>query len=175
MLLKLYKKQDDVLHYWETWSKTPTRGIIHWGIVGERGLSTKVSATSKTKFQHLIQEAVAQKRAEGFAEAALESILVVEYEAKIMTSARLKKLHRLEERLDQLLGWTGLGHTDGNGFGFEKMDVSAVVVDFETAKKIIEADLEDTEFAKYLSISQVRMDEDESSNESSITSTHHFQ
>lgn len=60
------------------------------------------------------------------------------------------------------MGWTGLGHADGNGFGSGKMDVSVVVVDFEIAKKIIEAELEDTEFARYISISQIRMDEVES-------------
>lgn len=171
MLLKLYKRQDGVLHYWETWSQTPTRGIIHWGIVGERGAKTKVNATGKTKYQLLIQEAIGQKRAEGFTEATSVSILVIEYEAKTMTSTRLKKLHRLEERLNQLLGWTGLGHADGYGYGFEKMDVSVVVVDFQIAKKVIESDLEDTEFAKHLSISQVEINEDESDNEEANTNS----
>lgn len=65
------------------------------------------------------------------------------------------------ERLDQLMGWTGLGHFDGNGFGFGKMDVTLVVVDYEIARRIIESDLEDTEFGRYLSILKVEMYEDD--------------
>lgn len=160
-MIKLYTKQDGILHYWETWDKTPKSGIIHWGIVGERGLTKVVRASGQTKFRALIQEEIDTKLAEGFTEPDTESILVIEYEAKVMNAARLKKLHRLEERLDQLMGWTGLGHADGNGFGFGKMDVSVTVVDFEIAKSVIEYDLESTEFAKYLSTSQVKMDEDE--------------
>lgn len=160
-MIKLYTKQDNILHYWETWDKTPKSGIIHWGIVGERGSTKIVRASGQTKFRALIQAEIAKKRAEGFTEPDTESILVVEYEAKIMNAARLKKLHRLEERLDQLMGWTGLGHADGNGFGFRKMDVSVVVVDFEIAKSVIEYDLDSTEFAKYLSISQVEMNKDD--------------
>ncbi|MDJ0365920.1 hypothetical protein QMK33_12220 [Hymenobacter sp. H14-R3] len=160
-MIKLYTKQDGILHYWETWDKTPKSGIIHWGIVGERGSTKMVRASGQTKFRALIQEAIDMKRVEGFTESETESILVIEYEAKVMNATRLKKLHRLEERLDQLMGWTGLGHADGNGFGFGKMDVSVTVVNFEIAKSIIEYDLESTEFAKYLSISQVETDEED--------------
>jgi hypothetical protein len=160
-MVKLYKQQDGILHYWETWDTTPKRGIIHWGIVGERGAKKIIRGTGISKYQTLIETEINLKRAEGFAEPDKEYLLEIEYEAKNMNLNRLKKLHRLGERLDQLLGWTGLGHFDGNGFGFGKMDVTVLVVDFEIAKRVIASDLEDTEFAKYLHISQVMMDEDE--------------
>ncbi len=160
-MIKLYQRLDGILHYWETWDKTPKSALIHWGVVGERGTKRTLRATGQAKFRVAIAAEINRKREEGFAETSDKAILVIEYEAKTMNVARLKKLHRLEEKLDQLMGWTGLGHADGNGFGFGKMDVSVVVVDFEIAKRVIEADLEDTEFAKYLSISQVEMDEDE--------------
>lgn len=152
--MKLYKKQEGILHYWQTWNKTQKSGTIHWGVVGERGSTEKISASSQIKYNTLVQAEIEKQRKNGFAESIKELILVIEYEAKIMSLVRLKRLHRLGERLDHLLGWTGLGHHDGNSFGSGKMDVSAVVVDYEIAKKAIMADLEDTEFAKYIDIRQ---------------------
>lgn len=76
-----------------------------------------------------------------------------------MTSNKLTKLHRLGDHLDYLLFYTGLGAFDGNGFGFGKMDVSVTVVDFEIAKRVIAADLEDTVFGNYLSITKVDLEE----------------
>ena len=40
--------------------------------------------------------------------------------------------------MDEVLGWTGLGHTDGGSIGSGTMEVGCVVVDFEIAKKVIE-------------------------------------
>ena len=157
-MIKLYKEQDGVLHYWETWNRTPKSATIHWGVVGERGEVKFVRAASQAKFAALIQEEVAKKRQEGYTEPRTEVLLEIEYEAKTMSPARLKKLHRLGERLDQLMGWTGLGHLDGNGIGFGKMDITIVVVDYEIAKRVIAADLEDTEFGRYLSISRIEID-----------------
>lgn len=161
-MVKLYKQQDGILHYWETWNTTPKRGIVHWGIVGERGTKKIVRATGLSKYQALIETEINLKRAEGFAESHREYLLEIEYEAKSINPNRLKKLHRLGDRLDELLGWTGLGHVDGNSIGLGRMDVTVVVVDVEIAKQVIASDLEDTEFAKYLHITQVMMDEDES-------------
>lgn len=160
-MTKLYKMQNGILYYWETWDRTPKSGLIHWGVVGERGAKKIVRATGALKYQAMVQTEIEAKRADGFTEPAKEYLLEIEYEAKSINPNRLKKLHRLGEHLDQLLGWTGLGHFDGNGIGFGKMDVTAVVVDFEIAKRVIAADLEDTEFARYLHISQVIVDEEE--------------
>lgn len=80
-----------------------------------------------------------------------------------MTANKSKKLHRLGDHLDYLVGYTGLGAFDGNGYGFGKMDVSVTFVDFEIAKRIIAADLEDTVFGNYLSITKVDLDGDDES------------
>jgi hypothetical protein len=68
------------------------------------------------------------------------------------TTAQLDKRHRLEDRLDDTLGWTGLGAVDGGSIGSGTMEVCAFVVDFDLAKKVIEADLAGTEFADYTRI-----------------------
>jgi len=54
--------------------------------------------------------------------------------------------------MDEVLGWTGLGHTDGGSIGSGTMEVGCVVVDFDIAKKVIEQDLKNTEFADYTRI-----------------------
>lgn len=160
MLLKLYKNQDGTLHYWQTRTNNPKKGFISWGVAGERGLREVIKAENETKFKELLQEQINKKREEGFAESASEDILVIEYDAAVMTVNKLKKLHRLGDHLDYLLGYTGLGAFDGNGYGFGKMDVSVIVVDFEIAKRVIAADLEDTIFGNYTSITKVDFDED---------------
>lgn len=161
MLLKLYKKQDGVLHYWQAWANDPKKGFVNWGVAGERGLREIIGAKNKSELEALLRERIGRKRAEGFAEAASEDLLVIEYDAVIMTANKLKKLHRLGDHLDYLLGYTGLGAFDGNGYGFGKMDVSVTVVDFEIAKRVIAADLEDTVFSNYTSSTKVDFDQDE--------------
>lgn len=161
MLLKLYKKQDGILYYWQTWDKNYKSGFINWGIVGEKGSKEIIRAKNKSDFELLIQARINEKREEGFAEPVTEDILVIEYEAENMTTNKLQKLHHLGDHLDYLVGYTGLGAFDGNGFGFGKMDVSVTVVDFEIAKRVIAADLEDTVFGNYTSITKVDFDEDE--------------
>jgi len=54
--------------------------------------------------------------------------------------------------MNETLGWTGLGNCDGGNIGSGTMEVCCFVVDFELAKKVIEIDLKNTEFADYTRI-----------------------
>ena len=54
--------------------------------------------------------------------------------------------------MDETLGWTGLGYCDGGSIGSGTMEVCCLVVDFDTAAKLIEADIQETEFADYTRI-----------------------
>ncbi|HEY1717808.1 MAG TPA: hypothetical protein VGH42_05860, partial [Verrucomicrobiae bacterium] len=49
----------------------------------------------------------------------------------------LKKRHGLEERMNETLGWTGLGLCDGGSIGSGTMEVCCYVVDFQIAKDAI--------------------------------------
>lgn len=82
-MIKLYKMQDGILHYWETWDRPPKSGLIHWGIVGERGAKKIVRATGALKYQATIQAEI-----EGFAEVTKEYLLEIEYEAKTINPNR---------------------------------------------------------------------------------------
>ena len=87
------------------------------------------------------------------------NLLEVEYKIDgFGTDQDLEKRHRLEEHLNELLGWTGLGHVDGGSIGSGTMEAGCVVVDFDIAKKVIEDNLKNTEFGEYSRI--FRIDEE---------------
>ena len=99
---------------------------------------------------------------EGYAEFDDEKLSFLEIEYKIDgfgTEEDLDKRHRLESELDEILGWTGLGHTDGGSIGSGTMEAACLVVDFDIAKKVIEKKLRNTEFADYTRIFEMSMDE----------------
>lgn len=151
-MLKLYMLIDNKLSYWETWDKDKKTAIVHWGIVGERGQFKEVKGGFFTNFRKIVQKEIDQKLKEGYAEIAEDKLFLlgIEYEIDGLGSEQdLKKRHKLEERMDQVLGWTGLGNTDGGSSGNGTMEVGCLVVDFDIAKNIIEENLKNTEFADY--------------------------
>ena len=95
---------------------------------------------------------LASARATGFAELddrELQS-LVIEYRIPGMGSAvDLRKRHALEDRLNEVLGWVGLGQCEGGTSVYGTMEVCCRVVDFELARRMIEADLANSPFADY--------------------------
>jgi len=68
------------------------------------------------------------------------------------TKEDVAKRHALEDRLNEALGWTGLGECDGGSIGSGTMEACCFVVDSEIAKRVIENDLAGTEFSDYLRI-----------------------
>lgn len=108
------------------------------------------------KFHNKVRSAFYDKKLkEGYTEFNEDNISFLEIEYKIEgfgTEQDLEKRHRLEEKMDAILGWTGLGHSDGGSIGSGTMEVGCVVVDFDIAKKVIEEKLKDTEFRDYTRI-----------------------
>ncbi len=151
-MLKLYKLTDNQLHYWETWDKDEKTAIVHWGVVGQRGQDKEVKSGLFSNFRKTVQKEINEKLKDGYAEFDEDKLSFLEIEYKIDdfgTEQDLEKRHRLENKLDGILGWTGLGHTDGGSIGSGTMEAGCLVVDFEIAKKVIEVNLKNTEFADY--------------------------
>lgn len=158
-MLKLYKQIDNQLHYWECWEEGRRSGLVHWGVVGHEGEKKIVKAGLFSSFNKMIQEEIEQKLKEGYAEFDENNEVFLEIEYIIDgfgTKEDLDKRHRLEEVMNNLLGWTGLGAADGGSIGSGTMEVGCIVVDFDIAKKIIEENLKGTEFGNYSRI--YRMD-----------------
>jgi hypothetical protein len=79
--------------------------------------------------------------------------LLIEYTVDGMGAKDdVEKRHRLESRMSETLGWTGLGTCDGGSIGSGSMEVCTFVVDFALAKAVIEKDLAGTEFENFTRI-----------------------
>ena len=154
-MLKLYRFSNDKKEYWETWDDGKGSHTIHWGELGTRGESKTVKSSLLKKAGTAIQ-----KEIDGLVQAGFHTIdgddqvtLLIEYAVDGMGSKEdVEKRHRLEERMNETLGWTGLGACDGGSIGSGSMEVCNFVVDFEVAKAAIEKDLAGTEFGNYIRI-----------------------
>ena len=149
-MLKLYKLIDDKKEYWETWDNEDGTHTIHWGDLGTTGQSKEVKQTFLKSPDRIIQKEINAMLKNGFQEIDDEYTLLIEYKIQDMGNKDdLDKRHRLEERMNDTLGWTGLGFCDGGSIGSGTMEVCNFVVDFKIAKKVIENDLKGTEFENY--------------------------
>ncbi|MES2139673.1 MAG: hypothetical protein V4511_08175 [Bacteroidota bacterium] len=151
-MLKLYKNIDGILHYWETWDKNEKTGIVHWGIIGQKGQDKEVKSGLFSNFRKEIQKEVKLKMVDGYQQIEPDDhyTLLIEFKVVDMgTPEDVDKRHRLENKMNEALGWTGLGDCDGGSIGSGTMEVCCFVVDFETAKKVIEETLKDNEFSNY--------------------------
>lgn len=147
-MVKLYKNNNNVFHYWEYWETDTDEFIIHWGKVGERGEDKTANGNTVVTEMRLQVE-------NGYAEIDEEDIatLIIEYAIDGMgKNTDLDKRYAVQARMDETLGWTGLGHCDGGSIGSGSMEVCCMVVDFAVAKRVIEDDLSNTEFKDYASI-----------------------
>jgi hypothetical protein len=155
LLLKLYRFVEGKKEYWETWENGDGSHTIHWGELGTRGESKRVKSSLFSKAEKILQSEVKNLYEQGFRPIDNDEhrTLLIEYAVDGMGNARdVEKRHRLEERMNEALGWTGLGACDGGSIGSGSMEVCSIVVDFDVAKVVIERDLTGTEFENYTRI-----------------------
>ncbi|HAS8425440.1 TPA: hypothetical protein I7747_23040 [Vibrio vulnificus] len=152
-MLKLYRFNEDKKEYWETWANDDGSHTVHWGELGLQGNSKTVKSSLFKKAQEKIQKEINGLIESGYQQAEHEYTLLIEYEVDgFGTSDALDKRAKLQDRMNETLGWTGLGHCDGGSIGSGTMEVCNYVVDFEVAKIVIENDLKGTEFDNYTRI-----------------------
>ena len=153
-MLKLYKRTGARINYHEAWV-SGSKIVEHWGKLGERGNTREHSCDGNLDDDQNLEKVLADARAKGFVEIDLDdhATLLIEYSVEGMGSTEdLEKRHELQDRMNETLGWTGLGLCDGGSIGSDTMEVCCFVVDFEIAKAIISEDLKNTEFADYTRI-----------------------
>jgi predicted DNA-binding WGR domain protein len=154
-VLKLYRFTDEKKEYWETWENERLSHTIHWGKLGTRGESKTVRSTLFAKAEKAIQKEIDRLVSLGFRpiDSGARYTLLIEYAVDGMGKEEdIDKRHRLESRMKETLGWTGLGECDGGSIGSGSMEVCTSVVDFDVAKAVITQDLAGTEFANYTRI-----------------------
>jgi hypothetical protein len=120
--------------------------------------TTKLKNGLFSNFRKTVQKQIDEKLKKGYTEFNKDNVSFLEIEYKIDsfgTEEDLDNRHKLEGKLDEVLGWTGLGHTDGGSIGSGTMEIGCIVVDFDIAKKVIEDKLKDTKFADYSRIYKI--------------------
>lgn len=123
--------------------------------MGARGESKSIKSSLFKKSEAIIQKEIDSLISQGYqpVEDDDHSTLLIEYTVDGMgTEQDVEKRHRLEERMNETLGWTGLGACNGGSIGSGTMEVCNYVVDFEIAKSVIEKDLAETELSNYTRI-----------------------
>jgi len=151
-MLKLYRLDGAKKEYWETWDNGDGKHTVHWGDLGTRGASKIIQASGSEGASDIVQRLAEKQIADGFRPVDLEqhAVLMIEFTVEGMGSkADVEKRHRLEDRMNETLGWTGLGACDGGSIGSGTMEVCNFVVDFEVAKQVVMADLAESEFSNY--------------------------
>lgn len=152
-MLKLYRFNDSVKEYWETWDNDDGSHTVHWGELGTTGQSKEIKGSLLKKPEQIIQKEVDEMVSNGFRPIEEEHTLLIEYEVEGMGAKEdVEKRHRLQDRMNETLGWAGLGHCDGGSIGGGTMEACCYVVDFEVAKSVIVNDLKGTEFENYIRI-----------------------
>ncbi len=152
-MLKLYKLTNSKKEYWETWDNGDGSHTVHWGELGTTGQSKEVKSSLLRKPEKIIQKEVDEMVSNGFIPIEEEFTLLIEYAVDGMgTKEDVEKRYRLQDRMNETLGWAGLGNCDGGSIGSGTMEVFNFVVDFEVAKQVIENDLKGTEFENYTRI-----------------------
>jgi hypothetical protein len=139
LMLKLYRND----HYWEAWY-ADNEVTIHWGGLGERGEMREIPVRSRKGAQSIIEREAQQPRANGYREIEIDQLspLAIEYPIDGMGTLRdLYKRHKIEELMDECLGWTGLGHCDGGDIGSGTINIFCFVVDHEKALPVITEEL----------------------------------
>ena len=153
-MIKLYKATPGGVLYHEAWSADLTI-TEHWGKLGESGSTRDHDLSEVDDPNDALEEVLAPVRATGFTELDDEELrlLLIEYRIHGMGSAAdLSKRRALEDRMNEVLGWVGLGQCEGGNIGYGTMEVCCLVVDFELARRVIEADLAGSAFADYTRI-----------------------
>ena len=149
---KLYKQlETGELAYHEAWV-SGSQVLEHWGIVGTRGERKGHRKWFFRSERSSIDRVLRGASADGYQPFEQERMpyLLVEYGiGSTGEEESLNKRYRLQELLDELLGWTGIGHCDGGSIGSGTMEACCVVVDFDLAKRVVEEALRDTEFSDY--------------------------
>jgi predicted DNA-binding WGR domain protein len=133
-MLKLYKA-GDITHYWEAWCTT-AEVTIHWGVVGENGETREIQFRPGENPNSIIEREAKQPKAEGYRKIQNSTLsrLIIQYRIEGLGKASdLDKRIKIEQLMNECLGWRGLGHCDGGDLGSGTMNIFCFVVDAKKA------------------------------------------
>ena len=128
MLLKLYKREGETMLYWEAWDENDDI-LVHFGELGQMGETTTLPLAEFEPPETAIVRHADEARAAGFEEIELDEMyeMIIQY-----TSDRDRDpefMTKVEDVLNDTLGWTGLGHCDSSDAAEGAINFFCYVVD----------------------------------------------
>jgi hypothetical protein len=142
---------DGLLHYREGWSNG-SEVTAHWGVCGERGEVRTHNAASEAEADEIIAKSGPAALADGWVEIPEDehAWLVVEFLlAGLKADDPVAFRHGLEDYLNDLVGWLGLGHCDGGSIGSGTLEAACLVVDYDVAAEALARELKASPYAGY--------------------------
>ncbi|NDW10808.1 hypothetical protein [Dysgonomonas sp. 520] len=139
-MVKLYKPVDGEMKYFEVWL-TDTGLTIHTGVLGDTGKTEDFSYKKDSELspRKAMAKFVFDQKERGYAEIEDLEELVVQYSYSDNDDQNkmLDKRNKVEDILNDCLGWTGNGHCDGGDIGSGTMNLFCYVVDKDIAAQSI--------------------------------------
>lgn len=138
-MIKLIKEINNKMAYWEVW-KDGKILTIHSGFVGKTGDTNEVKLKMFERSEKIMENLAEEKLAEGYdyldEDELIEIVLQYPYEEQHVEKA-LEKRQQVEDLMNECLGWTGNGSSDGGDIGTGTTNVFNYVIDVEKALNTI--------------------------------------
>ena len=144
-MLKLIKNQEENILYAEIW-QDGQEAIVHEGKVGDMGESYSIEFETELDYSVLLQDYMDNKTKDGFSQLQEEDMTTFSVCMSVESFGSEEDLtlrNRMEEILNEFLGWTGNGYCDGTDAGSGSMNIYCKVLDVEKALHGIKAALND--------------------------------
>lgn len=145
-MLKLYRRDPDGFSYWEAWDDGSGSVVVHWGQLGSTGDSRSIPLRKGESASDRIEAEAAGPISEGYAPWPEDELIrvVVQYPPSEFGSDKdvETKWDAVEGRINEALGWTGLGHCATVDFSGELTFV-ALAVDPDIAVSVLQDDLQE--------------------------------
>ncbi len=160
-MTNLIKEINNELRYWEAWKVGRTL-TVHYGVVGDMGVTEEVRLKLFEKAEKVIGKLAEEKLNEGYEyldeEELIELVIQYRYEDNQLMEA-LDRRHMVEDLMNECLGWTGNGRSDGGDVGSGSTNVFNYVVNVEKALKTIMEELSNNNILDNVQIAY--LDEDD--------------
>ncbi len=151
-MIKMLKKQNDALHYWEVWYDEDEKTFtVHYGQVGERGEHFTEKKKRGIDVETHMEKLARQQTESGYEllDEDLFKPIVIQYTVDGNDiDADLDKQDEVESLMNECLGWTGNGYCDGSDYGSGTMNIFSFTLDQELALQTIRAELEEHDLLK---------------------------
>ena len=161
VFIKLYKRTDDGLLYWESWNTSDKTATSHWGRLGETGSQESILAKNHFDLKEKINNTIQLKKDEGYVEIPIEDMFTVIITFKLETWGTVTDIEYREhvrEIINEHLGWTGNGDCSDADIGSGTMSLYADVVNYTIAINTITNELKNKGIKKEYSFKVMKGD-----------------